>query len=83
MTTGRTNVDASFQNFEENFDRNYSLKPSITKNINMEGYNPNVYVPKVTSENTVPEFDQNKSRMRQKIYDMQMERNTIGNPNFA
>src|SRR3990167_9243867 len=83
MTSGRTNVDASFQNFEENFDRNYSLKPSITKNINMEGYNPNVYVPKVTSENTVPEFDQNKSRMRQKIYDMQMERNTIGNPNFA
>lgn len=51
--------------------REYSLKPTV----NPGGFSPNVGIPTVErSENILTEFDTEKSRMRQRVFEMQQER---------
>jgi hypothetical protein len=57
----------------ENNDRDYRLKPTVYAG-GFEGV-PNL--PTLLQENQMPEFDQHKSMMRQRIYEMQQERNSV------
>jgi hypothetical protein len=55
---------------EQHGSRDYSLRPTI----NSGGYTPNVGLPMLEKENQLIEFDEKRAEMRNKIFDMQMNR---------
>ena len=64
------------QNSEYYMNREYSLKPTI----NAGAFESVPSIPSVNRENMLQDFDNDKSRMRQRIYEMQHDRNTnLGN----
>jgi len=56
---------------EENMNREYQLKPTIRPG----SFETSPSLPIVYQDNMLMEFDQNKVEMRQRIYDMQQDRN--------
>jgi len=63
----------------DNINRQYNLRPTI----NAGSFNSVPTMPSSDRENTLQDFDNDKSRMRQRIYDMQHERNTnMGNIHY-
>ncbi len=51
--------------------RNFNLKPTVTAG----GYDPTPSMPSIQRQQEITEFDNQKSQMRDKIYQMQMGRN--------
>lgn len=67
----QTNLGSrEFQRYEEITARDRKLRPTVSSG----EYTPNVGYPMVYQENHLIDFDQTKSDMRKKIYDMQQER---------
>jgi hypothetical protein len=60
----------------DNLNRSYNLKPTI----NIGGFESVPSIPTSNRENILQDFDTDKSRMRQRIYEMQQDRNfSMGN----
>jgi hypothetical protein len=57
--------------FNEDNDRHYVLKPTV----NPGGFDPTPSMPMTIHENQPIEFDSQKVKMRQRVYNMQMDRN--------
>jgi len=72
--TANTNVRA--ERTVDNLNRNYNLKPTI----NIGGFEAVPSIPTSDRQNNLQDFDTDKSRMRQRIYTMQQDRNvSMGN----
>jgi hypothetical protein len=56
----------------DNINRQYNLRPTV----NPGGFESVPTMPSVDRENKLLDFDNDKSRMRQRVYDMQQDRNT-------
>jgi hypothetical protein len=60
-------------------DRNYQLKPTIAPGTE---FYTSPTLPTLTRENGLVEFDQNKTRFRQQVFNIQQERNMITSENM-
>ena len=56
---------------EEDFSRHYVLKPTI----NAGGYTPNFSQPTYNGDHQLLDFDSDKTKMRRRVYEMQLGRN--------
>jgi hypothetical protein len=64
----------------DNLNRSYNLKPTL----NAGGFEANPYIPTANRDNNLQDFDNDKSRMRQRIYSMQQDRNvSMGNVPYS
>lgn len=71
MTTAMPNLGSGQrQKIDDITNRSYSLKPTI----NAGGYVPNAQRPAVLRNQSLTEFDLDKSKMRQRVYEMQQGR---------
>ena len=77
-----TEVTTSYRGSKtvDNMNRQYNLRPTISAG----GFEAVPSVPSVDRQNILQDFDTDKSRMRQRIYDMQQDRNvSLGNIPYA
>jgi hypothetical protein len=75
------NVFVNRRNIEEEMmdnNRNYALKPNIHNNLG--GFEPKGNMPLTYHENDNIEFDQHKTEMRKRVYDMQNDRTSMKIP---
>lgn len=70
LASATTNRGARHQTVNNISSRHYNLKPTVTPG----GYVPNASRPMVTHENHLTQFDTERTKMRQKIYEMQQGR---------
>ena len=80
LTHNRPTVEANTNNkgdrTVDNLNRSYNLKPTI----NAGSFESVPSIPSVNRDNILQDFDNDKSRMRQRIYSMQQDRNvSMGN----
>lgn len=76
VAQARTNIGVNNISSIDNItNRSYNLKPTV----NPGGYEPNYGQPAITRQE-ITEFDNEKTKMRQRIYDMQSGRHETYNP---
>jgi hypothetical protein len=64
----------------DNLNRSYNLKPTLSAG----SFEANPYIPTANRDNNLQDFDNDKSRMRERIYSLQQDRNvSMGNVPYS